>query len=249
MASDEATPGRNGPSAANVARRALRTIRRHWRPLLIVAAVIFIPLAMIEVIDEHLGEVDFDNLSNERFLEVIALSFVIVTGGLLGEIFFAGVIAAAVSETHGGRAPSLGQIVRSLPYLTLIAIDILFSVGVALGLILIVVPGIVFFGYFAIAAPLAKIEHLGVRAAFRRSFRLVRGHLLLALGILAPVALGGEVLGELLTSGAHELFGEGLASEFVGALVGEAIATPLWAFAAVSLTYELIETEGSPAAA
>ncbi len=234
----------SGPSVRSVARRALRTIRRHWRPLLIIATVIFVPLGMIDVADERIGDVEIEELSNLRAVEIAAIGFVHAATALFGEIFFAGVVAGAIAETQGGRAPTVGELISSLPYVTLIAIDVILSLAVALGLLLLVIPGVLIFGYFALAAPLAKVEHLRTRDAFRRSRRLVRGHLLLVLGILLPVILGGELIGELITEGGGDLLGESVLAEFAGAFLSEVIVTPLWAFAAVSLTYELLDHEG-----
>ena len=233
------------PSARSVARRALRTVRRHWRALLVIATVIFVPLALLDVADHHVGELALQDLSTAHALEALGIGLSHSVTALLGEIFFAGVVAAAVQETHGGKAPTVRELLRSLPFGTLIAIDILVSLGVGVGLVLLIVPGVLFFGYFALTAPLAKIEHLGVRAAFRRSRGIVRGHLGFVLGILVPVVIAGELLASLLVIGASEVLGENLPSEFLGAFLSEAIATPLWAFAAVSLTYELLEHERS----
>ncbi|MGI8460178.1 MAG: hypothetical protein ACR2OC_00875 [Solirubrobacterales bacterium] len=235
---------KSGPNARSVVRRALRTIRRHWKALLVVGAFIFIPLGFLDVANEHVGDVDIEDLSEARFLAILGVAFSGTVTALLGEIFFAGVVAAAVQETQGGRAPTVRELVRSLPFLTLIAIDVLFVIGLGLTSLLLIVPGVLFFGYFALTAPLAKIEHLGIRAAFSRSRRLVRGHLLLVLGILMPVAIGGEVLGGLLAAGVDDLLGETFLSESLAATLIEFITTPLWAFSAVSLTFELLEHEG-----
>jgi hypothetical protein len=170
---------------------------------------------------------------------------VAVFTALLGEIFFAGAVAAAVSETHGGEAPTLRELARTIPYLTLIAIDVLFAVGIALAFLLLIFPAFLFLGYFGLAAPLAKIEHIGVRAAFRRSRRLVRGHVGLVLAVLVPVALGGQLLSAGVSAGLEELLGETFAAEWLGASLAELVSTPVWALAAVALTYELLAAEGA----
>ena len=160
---------------------------------------------------------------------------------MIGEVLFAGVVAAAVSETEGGRLPTFGQLVRSLPYVTVILITILFTVGLALTLLLLIVPGVIFFGRYVLGAPIAKIEHIGVRASFRRSAELSRHHLRLVLGVLLPIAIAGQILSSLAVAGVGELLGESFAGEWIGAILSEGISAPLWALAAVSLTYELID--------
>jgi hypothetical protein len=223
---------------------AVRTTRRHWRSLFLVALAIFVPVGLLEVLDHRLAEADPEVLTDVQAVEIGFVGFVHSLTALVGEILFAGVIAAAVSETHGGRAPTLREVLRTVPYLTILAIDLLFSVGLAVGLLLLIVPGVLFFGYFAPAAPVAKIEHVGVRRAFARSFELVRGRLRLVLAVLVPVAIAGQILSGL----AVELGGEGFVGEWIGATVAEMLTGPLWALGAVAVTYELIETEDSAGA-
>ena len=209
--------------------------------MLLIGAAIFIPLGLLDVAAHHAGELDLDELTWAQTAAVLGLGLSQIVTALLGEIFFAGVVAAAVSETHGGHALGVRALLRTLPYWTLIAIDILFALGLAVTLLLLVVPAIFFLGLFALATPLAKIEHLGVRAAFRRSRLLVRGHLRLALLVLVPVAIGGEILSELATAGLGDAFDDSLLAEWAGATLSGFIATPIWALAAVALTYELLE--------
>jgi hypothetical protein len=221
---------------------AVRTTRRHWRTLFVVALAIFVPVGLLEVLDHRLAEVDPEVVTTFQLIEIGFVGSVHALTALVGEIFFAGVIAAAVSETHGGRAPSLRELLRTVPYLTILAIDLLFALGLAVGLILLIVPGVIFFAYFAPAAPVAKIEHLGVRAAFTRSRELVRGRTGLVLAVLVPVALAGQVLSGV----AVELGGETFLGEWAGATIAEMLAGPLWALGAVAVTYELIATEPKP---
>ena len=83
----------------------------------------------------------------------------------LGEVFFAGVVMSAVSESmEGHERPPLGKLVRALPYGGLIVVDLLFSLGLAFGLVLLIVPGLVFFARYVMAAPAA-----GARARRRPS--------------------------------------------------------------------------------
>ena len=123
----------------------------------------------------------------------------------------------------------------------MIAITILFSVGLALTLLLLIVPGVFFFARFVLAAPVAKIEHLGVRASFGRSRRLSKGHMGLVLLVLVPIGIGGQILSGLAVEGVGELLGESFVGEWVGAVLSEGVSAPLWALAAVALSYELIE--------
>jgi hypothetical protein len=126
-------------------------------------------------------------------------------------------VAAAVSESRRReRRHSLLEIARTVPYARLIAVDVLVALGTAVGVILLVLPGIVFYTWFALAAPVVKIERLGVRAALRRSRELVRGNFW-----QVPILLGlSEVVSSALTSlgqgGSTWLLGKSFLGDWVG---------------------------------
>jgi hypothetical protein len=235
----------NGPTMRGAWERARRTFAREWRVLAIFGALIFIPLGAVEVLAHGVGDVEIEDLSDTQAWALAGISVLLIVTALLGEIFFSGVVAAAVSQTHGGKRPSLGELARSIPYGTLIVIDLLSVLGVAFGLLLLVVPGVLFLGYFGIAAPMAKIEHLGVRRAFGRSRELARGHLRLVLLVLIPVSLVGQFLSAGVAEGIVELLGHSFIAEWFAASTAEVLSTPAWALASVALAYELIAAEGA----
>ena len=233
------------PTIAGAWERARRTFARHWRALALFGAVIFIPLGAIEVLAHEFGEIEIDDLSDAQAWAAAGVGIALVVTALVGELFFSGVVAAAVSETHGGHRASLGELLRTIPYGTLIVIDLLSVFGIAFGLLFLIVPGVLFLGYFGLAAPVAKIEHLGVRAAFGRSRSLVRGHLGLALGVLVSVSLVGQVLSAAAAEGITGLVGHTFPAEWFAASAAEILSTPIWALASVALAYELIAAERS----
>lgn len=235
------------PTARGVGARAARTLRLHWRSLLVVAVVLFVPLGLLDVLDERFSEVDADEEGWQAIGLALAVAFVHASTALLGEVLFAGVVAAAVSEAHGAKSHPLGELVRSIPYRRLIAIDLLFALGFAAGLILLVIPGLIFFGYYALAAPVAKIEGIGVRAAFARSRQLVRGRLGLVLGVLIPVTLISEAASAAALSGGVWTLGHSFAGEWAGASASELVTASAWALAAVALVYELKQGESAAA--
>jgi hypothetical protein len=225
---------------------SVETLRRHWRALLVVAVALFIPIGLVEVLGQQANALEGEETSLGATAVVLALIFVFALTGLFGEVLAAGVIAAAVAaDVHGGAPTRLGRLVRTIPYGRLIAIDVIFVLGFAIGILLLVVPGVIFLGLFALAAPLAKIEGLRVRAAFSRSRALARGHLLLVLAILVPLGVVSTLGSELAHSAALEVFGESLWGKWVGASLGEMVTATPWALAAVALVYELKAAERS----
>ena len=159
-------------------------------------------------------------------------------------MFYAGVVAALIVEKRTGIRRRLGDVARELPYLRLLAVDLLYSVGVALFLLLLIVPGILFFTYYALTAPIVEIEDRRIRAAFRRSRELVRGHFWTVLAILLPVSVAIELITEADQAAVNALLGDSLLSDWLGTSIVNVALTPIYAVAAVVLTIELIEAKG-----
>src|SRR5918996_941140 len=121
--------------------------------LLAIAAIVFVPLSLVEVGGDRLIDVDVDSISGPELAGLLAVAAVESGALLLGEVFYSGAVAAVVVAARAGRSRSLDEIVRELPWRPLLAVDLLLNLGLALGLVLFILPGIVFFTYFALAAP------------------------------------------------------------------------------------------------
>ncbi len=215
-------------------------------PLLAVAVLLFVPLGLLDALGEHGWELDTDDLSAGKVIGVMLGIVAQVTTATLGEVFYAGVAMAAVTQSMEGRprAP-LDRVMRNLPYGRLIVVDILFSLGFAVGLALLLIPGLVFFARYILAAPLLEIERYGVADSFRRSRRVARGHALPLLALLGGLWVLTDGLTSLLQDGATGSLGEGLWADWAIAVVTSVAFTPLWAVAACVATWQLLQAERS----
>ena len=90
----------------------------------------------------------------------------------------------------------------------------IYAVVVAIGFVLLFVPGVLAFVFLALAAPIVEIEGRGVRAALRRSVRLVRGRFWTVLAVLLPIELIGDGLTQLLTNLPHHLLGNSFLADW-----------------------------------
>ncbi|HEX8770160.1 MAG TPA: hypothetical protein VF711_05265, partial [Acidimicrobiales bacterium] len=124
----------------------------------------------------------------------------------------------------------------SLRYRRLIAADVLLTILTAVASLFLLVPGLIVFTLLALAGPLINIEDLGVRAAFRRSSQLVRGHFwLVAALVTVPVATEGEIEAAVEVAVHGESFVVAfLVHALFGALVGAAVG-----LVEVTLAYRL----------
>jgi hypothetical protein len=216
--------------------------------LLPLACLVFVPLGLVHAIPVHYDATQFD-LGRGFAVAAVLLAVIVLSGvGLLGEVFYTGAVAIALTHPHrsDGRPPSLLEVVRMVRYRTLIAVDIAFGVLVALGLAALVVPGVLLFVYLGLAAPVAEIERRGWRASFARSYRLVRGRFWLVFAVLVPIELLSDGLTGLATAGAHALLGDSLIAEWLTDTASNIVLTPFYAVAAVLLALRLIaERDGA----
>jgi hypothetical protein len=228
-----------------------RTLRRigevyveQARFLLPVAIVLFVPLGLIEAWAEHAFEIEAEDLNAAEVAGLIGAVVAQVATSSLGEVFYAGVVMSAVSESmEGHRRPPIKRLLRTLPYGGLIVVDILFSLGLAFGVVLLVVPGLIFFARYVLAAPLLELEHAGVRAAFRRSRELARGHKLGLLLLLGGLWLATDLISSLLGEGGASTLGESLTADWAIATLIELLITPVWAVAVCVVTWRLLHIE------
>lgn len=233
------------PTLRGVISRMVATLRRHGRELFLVALVVFVPLGLIDVLDERFAAIDPDELRTADVVGGLVIGVTRALTELVGEIVLAGVIAAAIGDVYQpGEPRSLREVLREIPYVRLGAITVLSVVGFALGLLFLIVPGILFLGLFGLASPVAEVEDVGVRRAFARSYELSREHVGLVLVVLIPLTLFSDGAIEAAQEAGVTLLGEGLAGEWLGAIAGGILTSTPWALAAVALVYELKAAEG-----
>ena len=212
--------------------------------LLPVALLLFVPLGMLDAIGEHGGEIEADGLEPGELAALLAAVVLQVATAAFGEVFYAGVAMTAVTESIEGRPrASIGRVMRTLPYWSLIAVDVLFAVGLGIGLALLVVPGLIFFARYILVAPVVEIERGGVAGSFRRSRELARGHALPLLVLLGGLWLLTDGLTSLLQDGGLAALGESFAADWAIAVVIGVAVTPVWAVAVCVVTWRLIHFE------
>jgi hypothetical protein len=158
---------------------------------------------------------------------------------LAGEALYVGFVVKLVEDVRDGRRDQeIGDIFSAAApsILALIAFGIMFGVGVAVGLALIIVPGLILLTFWSVGAPAIVAEGVGPIAAFGRSWNLVRGSawsvfgvLLVALVIVIAI---GIVLGVIATP-----IGNGAV---IGAsIISGAITAPIFALAVSVMFFDL----------
>jgi hypothetical protein len=228
-------------SPARVAGQVLRIYGARWRLLIGVGLIIFVPIGLVEVLDELAQE----PLATEEGVSGVHAALLLVAGSahavtsLLGEVLYSGVVAAIVLAHRGGKRNSLGEVARSLPYGRLIAADLLYVFLVALGFIALVIPGLVALTWFALIGPVIKMEGTGVRAALRRSRELVRGNGWRVFGALFPIMIVQSVIAGVVHSAVAGVLGEDFGGAVAASVASNMLAAPFYALVVVVIYFEL----------
>jgi len=142
-------------------------------------------------------------------LVLYALQFVInlvlsaAAGIALAVVFWAlsvlyqGMVVKLVQDVQDGRRDhSVGELVRSVEpvFWPLLAVSVLFGIGVGIGFVLLIIPGLVLLVIWSVVAPVTVLERPGVFAAFGRSRELVRGNGWNVFGVIVIVFLAVAVI-------------------------------------------------------
>lgn len=218
----------------------IRTYFSWARTLLPLAFWVFVPLGLVHAIPVHVEATSLSFGSGAEITAAVLAVLLLATTGLLGEIFYTGAVAIALTHPHDGEPPTLREVARMIDYRALIAVDLIFGLLVALGFVTFVIPGILLFVYLGLAAPVVEIEHRGVRAALARSVSLVRGHFWLVLAVLVPIEIVSDVATSIATHAIHGMFGESLIAGWITDTATNILLTPFYAVAAVLLAIDLI---------
>jgi hypothetical protein len=104
--------------------------------------------------------------------------------------FYQGMVVALVHDVQDGRRDSsVGDLLRSVSpvVVPLFVVSLLAGLGIGIGFVLLIIPGLFLLTVWAVVAPVTVLERPGIFAAFGRSRELVRGHGWTVLGAIVLV--------------------------------------------------------------
>ena len=228
----EANPNGTPRPAGQLVRAAFDLFRRY--PLLfpVLAAAVVIPYQLVVLAATGAGPLQ----SSRAFSVTILLTFVqwVLISPLISALH-----VHAVAEVRDGRVPRIPSVARRgmsvLP--VVVAAAIMSALGIALGFVLLLVPGFYLALRWYVVAQAAAIEHEGWTAALRSSHKLTVGHyghivifaIYVNLIVFVPTFVLGLIFGHSTTTPA---------SFFIG-LVALVFTYSFSALAAALLYYDL----------
>jgi len=223
----------------------VRTARTYWRRagyLLLLGIAVFVPLGLLDALADRIQEIRIEGLGDFSDLGTYAVIAAVVAQAitsLIGEIFYSGAVALALARGEESEPPTFRSIARHLSYGRLIAVDLIVAAGTAAGLLLLIVPGLIFLTWFALAGPIIELEGTRVRAAMKRSRQLVRGHFWAVLLVVIPISIGSEVLSTASLEWFQEVIHSHILSDWAGEAVSGILLSPIYAVAVVLMTLQL----------
>jgi hypothetical protein len=207
--------------------------KAHWRHLLSISFLVYAAVALINLV------------------LVAALTWF---GAIIGAILYfvalfwvQGALVKAVDDVRDGRADlSLSETFQRVrPQLgSIIVAGILAGLGIALGLILLIVPGLVLLTWWILIIPVIVLEQRRAGESFSRSRELVRGYGWSVFGVIVLTILliiaFYIVLSLILLPAANWL------RSFIQSVVGGAVTTPFIVTAWTLLYYRLKAAKETP---
>ena len=180
--------------------------RRHWRTLLAIAAVVVVPLTLLQYLFgdwlRSRGEVtSYQEISTATWA-VGAAWLVAGLAGLLMYLVLTGAITRAVAAEVAGQDPSLEQSYRFGFHRlgSVLLVSVLVGLATIAGFILFIIPGIWIGVRLAVSVEALVVEGRRGTQAMGRSWELVGGHWWHAFGALVVAGLLTGLVNAVITT-------------------------------------------------
>ena len=211
-----------------------RIYRQQFGLLIGGALAVFLPVAIV-------NGLLYD--SGGFFLTVIANAIALVAGYLYQGM----VVEAARDILDGRRDQSVGGLFRSAGSVvgTLVVVGILAGIAIAIGFVLLIIPGLFLITIWAVIVPVVVIERTGVFDAFGRSRELVKGNGWQVFGVLVLLFIGAFVAQILIAAILGGIF-DSVFGFALGVLLTSLLISPLTALAASVIFFDLKAIKGEP---
>jgi hypothetical protein len=217
--------------AGAVIGKAWDMYKAHWRHLVPIAFVVYVLISLLILLLGTLG-----------WLGAL-LGFV---ASIAGIFWLQGALVLAVDDVRDGRADlSLTQTLdRVMPHLgTLVAAGLLAGIAIAIGLVLLIVPGLYLMTIWLVIVPAIMLENRGVSDSFSRSHDLVRGYGWSVFGVIVLtflIFIGVGIVFGILDSAVDSAW-----LSFVLNVILQTVTAPFLALAWTNTYYELRDLKGA----
>jgi len=219
-------------TVSNVLAEGFDLYKRFFWRFVATAAVVFVVLDFVSAVA--------DRAAGSSVTSDLLWSLIAVVLSFIGAFWLQGALIEAVRDVRDGRIDmTIAELyARTRPRLpALIAAGIVAGLAIALGLLLLVVPGLFLLTRWALIPAVIVIEKRSAGESFDRSWQLTRGH-------------GWTVFGSLVVAYLLYVIGQGIvralfaplpnfAAAWLGGIVAHSITTPFIAAVGVVLYFGL----------
>ena len=200
--------------------------KTHWRHLLSISFIVYLAVAIIGVILVAI-------LTWLGALLAVLVSFVAL-------FWLQAALVKAVDDIRDGRADlSVSDTFEAArAHLAAVVVaGVLAAIGIAIGFVLLIIPGLVLLTFWCVIVPTIVIEGKSAGESFGRSFDLVRGHFWRVLGVIVLAVLiyfGFEIVLSLILSPLADWL-----KNFVSTIVSGTLTAPFFALVLTVLYFRL----------
>jgi hypothetical protein len=219
-------------SVSDVLGEAFDLYRRFFWRFVATAAVVFVVLDLASAFANRAGG---SSIGADLLWTLVALLLSVV-----GAFWLQGALIEAVRDVRDGRIDTtIGELYeRTRPRLpALIAAGIVAGLGVALGLVLLIVPGLFLLTRWCLIPAVIVIEKLGAGDSFDRSWQLTRGHGWTVFGSLVVAFLLYAIAQGVLRAVFAPL--PDFLATWVGGVVAHSVTTPFIAAVGAVMYFRL----------
>jgi hypothetical protein len=220
---------------SDILNAAFELYQKHWRHLMSVALTYFLIVPAITL------------ALTIAFGRVGAAVGAFVA--LVGNFWLVGALVESVADIRDGRADlTLTETFQRVGprVLPLLGASILAGLGIALGLLLLIVPGLILLTWWSMITAVIVLERKGVFESFGRSRELVRGNGWSVFGLLVITYLLVVVVSGIV--GAIFAWLPAYASNYFGSVIGGTLTAPFAALAITLMYFRLRGGESEPTA-
>ena len=214
---------------------AWQLYKTHWRHLIALSFVVYVAVALIGAV--LAAALTWVGVLLALFVSLVAL------------FWLQAALVKAVEDVRDGRADlSLGETFEAArPHLGAVAVAaILAGLGIVIGLLLLIVPGLVLMTWWAVIVPVVVLENRSAGDSFARSRELVRGNGWGVFGVILLVILllfGFNLLLSLVLTPLADWL-----QSFVSQIISGTLTAPFIAIV-LTLLYFRLRAAKEPAAA
>jgi hypothetical protein len=215
-----------------IVREAWELYKGHWRTFVPLALIVYIVLGLITLV--------FALLLGWLGAIIGALA------SIVGTFWLQGALVEAVQDVRDGKQDlSIGEMFQRVqPRLpALIVAGILAGLGIALGLILLIIPGLFLLTIWSLIVPTIVLEGKSAGESFGRSRELVKGNGWQVFGVIV-ITIGAVIVASIIVSLLTFWLPDGI-NEFARSLISNTIVVPFIACAWTLMYFALAQGQSA----